>query len=114
MNSIAAADDIMFEAKRKVFGICQPKQSISQVVKQHGWKYQEYKDEYMVDITEIMDDQSETGNLLLDFLTHTTNFRHTADRQMTKEILDLIDDLSMEKDGKRFCKKVDYYTFIFK
>ncbi|KXJ09850.1 histamine N-methyltransferase [Exaiptasia diaphana] len=111
---VFAADDIMFEAKQKLFGICQPNQSISQVVKQQGWKYQEYKDEYMLDVTEVMNDQSETGNLLLDFLTQTTNFRRSADHQMTKAILDVIDDLSIQKDGKLFCKKVDYYTFIFK
>jgi len=61
-----------------------------------------YTQEYLIDVTEVFDPKSTEGNLLLDFMTHSMNFRETADKQLVEEILALIKDLSFVKDGKRF------------
>ena len=84
-----------FETAEKMF----------EIAEKHGWKHEVYTHEYSIDVTEIFDTQSTEGNLLLDFITHTENFRGTADKNLLQETLALIEDLSTLKDGKRLGKK---------
>ena len=62
----------------------------------------------------MFDPRSTEGNLLLDFLTHTVNFRETADKQVVEETLDVIKDLTIVKDEKRFGEKKDSLVVIYK
>ena len=79
----------------------------------HGWKHEVYTHEYSIDVTEIFDPQSTEGNLLLDFITHTENFRGTADNKLVRETLALIEDLSTLKDGKRIGEKKESLIFVY-
>jgi len=79
-----------------------PADQLIQIAKEYGWKHEVYTQEYLIDVTEVFHPKSTEGNLLLDFMTHSINFRETADKQLVEEILALIKDLSFVKDGKRF------------
>lgn len=93
-----------FETAEKLFEISE----------RHGWKHEVYTHEYSIDVTEIFDPQSTEGTLLLDFITHTENFRGTADKKLLQETLALIKDLSTLKDGKRLGEKKESLIFIYK
>ena len=87
---------------------------ICQIAKKRGWKHEAYTIDYSIDVTEIFDPRSTEGNLLLDFITHTENFRGTADKKLLQETLALIEDLSTLKDGKRFGEKKESLIFVYK
>ena len=89
-------------------------EKICEIAEKHGWKHEVYTHEYSIDVTEIFDPQSTEGNLLLDFITHTENFRGTADKNVMQETLALIEDLSTLKDGKRLGEMKDSVIFIHK
>ena len=55
--------------------------------------------------TEAFNPQSEEGNLLLDFITNAERFRKNADTQGLEETLALLEQLTIEKDGKRVGKQ---------
>ena len=89
-------------------------QKLIHIANQNGWKHEVYTQEYTIDVTEVFDPQSTEGNLLLDFLTHTLNFRETADKQLVEETLALIKDLTYVKDGKRYGEKKESLVIISK
>ena len=82
-------------------------------MREHGWKHEVYNNEYSIDVTDVFDEVSREGNLLLDFLTHTANFRETGDKQLVKETLALIKDLSTDKDGRHFGEKKESLVVIY-
>ena len=84
------------------------------IANDNGWKHEIYTKEYYIDVTEVFDEKSTEGNLLLDFLTHTVDFRETADKQLVEETLALIKDLTIVKDGKRLGEKKESLLFIYK
>ena len=75
-------------------------EKLIQIANNNGWKHEVYTIEYPIDVTEVFDPQSTEGNLLLDFLTHTVNFRKTADKLLVEETLALIESVSVVKNGK--------------
>ena len=83
-------------------------------MREHGWKHEVYNNEYSIDVTDVFDEVSREGNLLLDFLTYSKNFRKTADKQLVKETLALMKDLSTVKDGKRLGEKKESLILIYK
>ncbi|XP_044171613.1 histamine N-methyltransferase-like [Acropora millepora] len=85
-----------------------------EITEKYGWKHEVYTHEYSIDVTEIFDAQSTEGNLLLDFITHTANYRGTADKKLLQETLAVIEDLSTLKDGKRLGEKKESLIFIYK
>ena len=89
-------------------------EKICEIAEKHGWKDEVYTVDYSIDVTEIFDPQSTEGNLLLDFITHTENFRGRADKNVMQETLALIKDLSTLKDGKRLGEMKDSVIFIHK
>ena len=89
-------------------------EEIINIVKSNGWKHEIYSQEYAIDVTDVFDEKSTEGNLLLDFLTHTVNFRETADKQLVEETLALIKELTTIKDGKRFGDKKESLIIIYK
>ena len=82
--------------------------------KSKGWKHEVYIKEYFIDVSEVFDPKSTEGNLLLDFLTHTVNFRETAEKQLVEETLAVIRDHTVLKDGKRLGKKRDCLIALYK
>ena len=89
-------------------------EEIIKIAGNNGWKHEIYSQEYSVDVTDVFDEKSIEGNLLLDFLTHTVNFRETADKQLVEETLALIKDKTTVKDGKRVGDKKESLIIIYK
>ena len=89
-------------------------EEIIKIAENNGWKHEIYSQEYSIDVSDVFDEKSTEGNLLLDFLTHTVNFRETADKQLVEETLVLIKELTTVKDGKRFGDKKESLIFIYK
>ena len=87
---------------------------IIKIANDNDLKHQVYTQEYTIDVTEVFDEKSTEGNLLLDFLTHAVNFRETSDKQLREETLELIKDLTIFKDGKKLGKKKDLLVVIYK
>lgn len=114
MYSITLKQNTKWHGKRKDKGIYDTAEKITRAAEDNGWKYDIHRQEYSVDVTEVFDENSTNGNLLLDFLTHTENFRETADKQLVKETLELIEDLTTVNNGKRLGKKRDSLVFIYK
>lgn len=89
------------------------------IAAQHNWKHQIFSQEYSLDVTDVFDDHSEDGNLLLDFITFVQDFRKTQDAQQVKEMLDCIKNhctptQNMPKDGKRYGKRTDQLLFLYR
>ena len=89
-------------------------EKLIQIAKENGWRHEVYTQEYTIDVTEVFDPKSTEGNLLLDFLPHSINFRETADKQLVEETLTLIKDLTVVKDGKRLGEKKESLVVIYK
>ena len=89
-------------------------EKIIMIANERGWKHEIYSQEYSIDVTDVFDEKSTEGNLLLDFLTQTENFRETADKQLVEETLALIKELTTVKDGKRFGDKKESLIIIHK
>ena len=68
-----------------------------------------YTHEYELDVTDAFDPRSTEGNLLLNFLTQTVNYR-----EVVEETLALIKDLSIERDGKNFGEKKESLVIMYK
>ena len=89
-------------------------EKLIQIANENGWKHEVYTQEYSIDVTEVFVPKSTEGNLLLDFLTHTVNFRETGDKRLVEETLSLIKDLTIVKDGKRLGEKKESLIVIYK
>lgn len=87
---------------------------IKRFAKKRGWNVDHYTKEHFLDFTESFDEESVKGNLLLDFLTQTKNFRATTDKEKVDEILQVMRDKSTEKDGKILSTKIEDLLFIYK
>lgn len=92
----------------------QKAEQLVEIAKSKGWKHEVYIKEYSIDVTEVFDPKSTEGNLLLDFLTYTVNFRETAEKQLVEETLAMVRDHTVLKDGKRLGKKKDSLIALYK
>ena len=94
-------DKVTLKQSKHWAGEEKPIEKIIKIACDNGWKHDVYTEEYSIDVTEVFDEKSTEGNLLLDFLTHTEHFREKADKKLVEETLELIKDLTILKDGKR-------------
>lgn len=89
-------------------------EKLSTIANENGWKHEVYTHEYELDVTGVFDPRSTEGNLLLDFLTQTVNYREVADKKLVEETLVLIKDLSIERDRKNFGEKKESQVILYK
>lgn len=87
-------------------------EQIVKIADKRGWKVDVHKHEYTIDVTEVFDDNSKEGNVLLDFLTQTKDFCKTQ-KDKVEECLQVMRDLSTFKDGKYLIDKFDDVLFIY-
>ena len=72
------------------------------IAERNGWKYEELpKLHFQIDITSCFDKFSQTGWLLLDFITHQINFRETADPSLHREFMDSLSEISTSDNSGR-------------
>ena len=87
--------------------------NLIEIVRKCRRKFEEIFNEYPIDVSEIFVG-SESGDLLLDFLTQVVDFRKNADATLVDKILALIKNASFAKDGKEFCMKTDTLMIVYK
>lgn len=76
---------------------------IEEILNGSGQKYQSYELPSEIEITDCFTEGNKKGDLLLDFLTETYNFRKTAPPDLKNEIMeDLKKFYSVERDGRYF------------
>jgi len=87
---------------------------VARIAAKRGWKYRVYKNQYTIDVTEVFDQRSYDGGLLLDFITHIMDFRANARSEIVDEALETIRNNSTFVNGKILAKRVEETHFIFK
>ncbi|XP_046861459.1 histamine N-methyltransferase-like [Xenia sp. Carnegie-2017] len=78
---------------------------IVKFAKKYGWHYVIYSVNLQLDVTDVFFPDSVEGNLLLDFLTNTENYRCNVSALELNETLDYIKQLSVERNGRRYGEK---------
>ena len=72
----------------KAFGFAyRTSEAIADFAVKNGWKQQQYWYDFQIDITEIFDEYSVEGNLLLDFITQTKDFRVVTEKIRVAKVL---------------------------
>lgn len=89
-------------------------EELVKVAKKHGLKHEIYRSGLSLDVSEVFNEKSEDGNLLLDFLTNTENYRMTVNHEDLKETLAMIEGMTFVKDGKRLGDIKESLLFIYK
>ena len=86
------------------------------IAQRNNWRYEEIPTVmYEADISGLFDETSPTGNLMLDFLTHTVNFRETADPVLFNKMMDFIRQSSItDEKGKTLLRAETAAVFIYK
>lgn len=88
-------------------------EKILKLAEKNGWKSDVFSLEYSLDVTEVPDETSVVGNLLLDFIAHKPNFRQTADKKQVDGTLELIKKKVELKDGKYLGRKSSNIVFFY-
>ncbi len=75
---------------------------VAAIAKQNNWKYEKFpKVQYEIDVTSCFDKSSQTGSLLLDFLTHQIDFQGTAGRVLYNEMMEYLTESSISDSSGR-------------
>ncbi|XP_020912938.1 histamine N-methyltransferase B [Exaiptasia diaphana] len=112
---LAGKDDtIQLLRKRTTCEIIHFGSDIVEIVRQNGWRHEVYRKDYFTDVTQVFDEESIEGNLLLDFFAHSEDFRLNDDHEKVKITLDCIKEMSTFEDGKFLAKKHEDVLIIFK
>ena len=94
--------------------------SISELAKSNGWHYECFKGKQDLEITEIFDEESATGDKLLEFFFHHENPRKTFGQELLTDILGFFskaegNSVKTIGDKKRwYAKNDDGIVLIFK
>ncbi|XP_046860918.1 histamine N-methyltransferase-like [Xenia sp. Carnegie-2017] len=78
---------------------------IIKFAKKYGWHYVIYSVNLQRDVTDVFFPDSLEGNLSLDFLMNTENYRCNVSALELNETLDYIKQLSVERNGRRYGEK---------
>lgn len=90
-------------------------EELKHIAEKRGWKVDQHMQEYSIDVTEVFDEKSKEGNLLLDFMAQVRNFRTGCEKKKVEEILELIKESSqVMENGKRLGKRKDGIMIISK
>ncbi|XP_070558306.1 histamine N-methyltransferase A-like [Ptychodera flava] len=74
---------------------------ITNHLKTKGISYHGRPRERANDITDVFDEQSADGNMILDFIAQTKNFRQNAPKNLLQKVLDYLRKNSREESGRR-------------
>ncbi|XP_028411719.1 histamine N-methyltransferase-like [Dendronephthya gigantea] len=84
-----------------------------EIVEKLDWKYEVHSHQNCIDVSEIVVG-SDSGDLLLDFITHEVDFRKNADASLVDRVLAVTKNASFVKDGKYLCMKTDTLLVVHK
>ncbi|XP_078381472.1 histamine N-methyltransferase-like [Oculina patagonica] len=89
---------------------------VAAIAERNKWKYEELpKVQYEVDITSCFEKSSQTGSLLLDFLTHQIDFQGTAGQMLYNEVMDyLTESCTSDSNGRKILTTEFAIVIIYK
>ncbi|XP_078381467.1 histamine N-methyltransferase-like [Oculina patagonica] len=89
---------------------------VAAIAEQHNWTYEEFpKVQYEIDVTSCFDKSSQTGSLLLDFLTHQIDFQGTAGRVLYNEMMEYLTEYSIsDSNGRKILHGEHAINIIYK
>ncbi|CAB3999132.1 Hypothetical predicted protein [Paramuricea clavata] len=102
------------ELSNKASTLAQTSEELIKMAEKCGWKHEINCQKLFVDVTEVLNADSVEGNLLLDFLTNTENFRKSANNHVLEVTLEFIEQLAIAKDGKYLGEIKESLVFIYK
>ncbi|XP_028515866.1 histamine N-methyltransferase A-like [Exaiptasia diaphana] len=111
---IVNGKDDTFKLIQRTLGISYLDSEIVKIVRQNGWRHEVYRQEFYTDVTQVFEEESIEGNLLLDFFAHSQDFRLNGDPEKVKITLECFKEKSTFEDGKVLAKKHDDVHIIFK
>ncbi|XP_020786494.2 histamine N-methyltransferase-like [Boleophthalmus pectinirostris] len=87
---------------------------IKQLLDEAGIQYQSYKSPAVLDITDCFTEGNEAGELILNFLTETVNFRKTAPQELRDGVLRTLRDpqCCTEKNGRILLNKNEDFFIL--
>lgn len=85
---------------------------ILQIADKNGWKYTTYINEHYFDVSEVFEDTSMDGNLMLDFFVLKSHFRSQGNGEDIEEVFKIIKEHSIYKEDRYFAKKSQRIIFI--
>ena len=90
-------------------------ETIKSVVRKNGWRYDCFSIPYHVDITEILDQSSLEGNLLLDFSTHVKDYRAVCDKSQLESVEEYwLKNSKVGDNGKRITAGQSEAVIVYK
>lgn len=107
-------DDTVEIVKHLLSNINHVGSEVASVASRNNWRYEVHTREYTIDVTEVFDEHSTEGNLLLDFFSLTMNFRAKSKPETITAVLETIKNNSTFYDGKILAKRYEDTHFIFK
>ena len=89
---------------------------VAAIAERNNWKYEEYpKAQYEIDITSCFDRSSQTGRVLLDFMTHQIDFQGTADPILYDEVMEFLTESSItDSSGRKILTTMLAMVIIYK
>ena len=86
------------------------------IAERNNWRYEEFHTvKYQADISSCFDKSSQTGRLLLNFLTHQIDFQGTADGMLYNEVLEFLSESSIsDSSGRRLLTTELAIVIIYK
>lgn len=121
---LAGTEDLISHVHRMLWPNGKPMESepfelqdvekILKIAVKYGWKSDVSSLEYSLDVTEVLDEKSVIGNLLLDFIAHKPNFRKIADKKQVDDTLELIKKRVVSEGGKYLGRKSSNIVFFYK
>ena len=89
-------------------------EQLMKIAEKYGWKFEIHSAVLYIDVTEVFNDHSVEGSLLLDFFTNTENYRENVPEHFLQETLTLIQQESFVKGGKRYGEIHESLAILYK
>ena len=91
-------------------------EDVAAIAERNNWKYENLpKVLYEIDITSCFDKSSQTGNVLLNYLTHQIDFQGTAGRTLYNEVMEHLTESSIaDSSGRKIITSELAIVIIYK
>ncbi|XP_020909831.1 histamine N-methyltransferase-like [Exaiptasia diaphana] len=89
-------------------------EKVTKAVEKNKWSSSVFIDAYKIDVTEIFDEKSQDGNLLLDFLMQKVDFRGKAKKKHVNHVMEVLEENTLLKNEKRVAVVFDSMIVISK
>ncbi|XP_070557282.1 histamine N-methyltransferase-like [Ptychodera flava] len=87
---------------------------IASYMKTKELNYHVYVREDAIDVSEVFDETSQEGNMMLDFLVQRQSFRKNGPEDVLTKVLDFVKENSREENGKHYMSDTEIEIVVIK